>query len=263
MALDTATVSDGVPLTLDELGSGRAIVVIHGGGGPRTMGPLVTHLAGQHHVLAPTLPGWDGTPRPDALRSVGQLADTLTQWLADTDLNEIVVVGSSLGGWVAAELAIRDRGIGRIAGVAILDGVGAEIPSHPMRDFFSLDPRGIAEYSWHDPQRGFLDPATLTDAQRQAIAANMSTLRLVAGERMLDPTLLGRISDVTIPTLVLWGAADRIVAPEYGRAYAAAFANAQFKVIEQAGHLPHLEQPEATLATLDEWLGELNRRPAP
>jgi len=77
---------------------------------------------------------------------------------------------------------------------------------------------------------------------------------VLAGEAMTDPTLRDRLKDVFIPTLVLWGAADGVVTPAYGRAYAAAFADAQFEMIERAGHLPHVEQPAATYALIDQFM---------
>ncbi len=73
---------------------------------------------------------------------------------------------------------------------------------------------------------------------------------------MFDPTLLGRLQGVRIPTLVLWGAPDGVVSPDYGRAYAAAIPNARFEVVPEAGHLPHLEQPVTTFRVLDRFLDE-------
>jgi pimeloyl-ACP methyl ester carboxylesterase len=68
---------------------------------------------------------------------------------------------------------------------------------------------------------------------------------------MHDPSLLGRLGEVQIPVLVLWGDSDRIFTPAYGQAFAAAFPHATFTVIQDAGHLPHIEQPGTTFAALD------------
>jgi pimeloyl-ACP methyl ester carboxylesterase len=97
----------------------------------------------------------------------------------------------------------------------------------------------------------------------------MATLRVLAGDPyMHDPDLLGRLGQVKIPVLVLWGDSDRIFTPEYGRALAGAFRDAQFTIIAEAGHLPYLEQPAATFDALDSYVHAVDgkchpgRRPA-
>ena len=72
-----------------------------------------------------------------------------------------------------------------------------------------------------------------------------STGRYAWSPYMHDPKLKGRLHRIRIPTLVLWGAADRVAKVEYGRSYAAAIEGARFETIEGAGHFPHLEQPQA------------------
>jgi pimeloyl-ACP methyl ester carboxylesterase len=87
--------------------------------------------------------------------------------------------------------------------------------------------------------------------------ANMATMRILAGDPyMHDPTLLGRLGQVRISVLVLWGDSDRIFTPAYGQAFAAAFPRATFTVIRDAGHLPHIEQPGATFAALDAYMNQ-------
>ena len=127
------------------------------------------------------------------------------------------------------------------------------IEDQPIRDFFALDARGVAEYSYHDPDRFYVDPATIPAEQLAQRAANLATLRVLAGD-MYDPELLGHIGQVKIPVLAVWGDSDRIFTPEYGRAFARAFPQAQFTLIAEAGHLPHLEQPAATFAAVDSYL---------
>jgi len=77
---------------------------------------------------------------------------------------------------------------------------------------------------------------------------------LTAAHGMSDPALQARIGDIRIPALVLWGESDRVSTPEYGRAYAAQLGNARFQSIAAAGHLPQLEQPNATFAAIDAFL---------
>ena len=244
----------GHAFTLTEDGSGRPTLILHGGGGPFTVASIAAHLAATHHTLTPTHPGWDGTPRPDRLATIGDLAALYLDFLTERDLQDVLVIGSSVGGWLACELALRDTG-GRIGGLVLIDAVGIALESEPIRDFFALDARGVAEYAYHDAQRFYTDPAGVPAEQMARQRANMNTMRVLAGEPyMHDPGLLARLAGVRVPVLVLWGESDRIVTPAYGAAYAAAFPNAQFRIVKRAGHLPQIEQPAATFALIDGFL---------
>jgi pimeloyl-ACP methyl ester carboxylesterase len=242
-----------LPITLTESGSGRIILLLHGGGGPFTVQSIATHLSQTAHVITPTHPGWNGTERPAWLNTVPDLARVYIQMLISQGYHDVVVIGSSLGGWVAAEMALQDdRHL--LTGLIIIDGTGVKIEGHPIRDFYALDARGIAEYSYHGPDRFYIDPATIPPEQAARQRANMATMRVLAGDTMYDPTLLARLGQIQIPALVLWGDSDRIVTPAYGQAFAAAIPTARFSIVTDAGHLPHFEQPQATFAALDAFI---------
>ncbi|MFD5542495.1 alpha/beta fold hydrolase [Streptomyces sp. NPDC127079] len=255
-----AHVCPDLPLSLTEAGSGRPVLVLHGGGGPATVAGLAARLAGSAHTVAPVHPGWDGTPRPDWLTRLDDLAVAYLHLLQDNEWRDVLVIGSSLGGQLAAEMAIRDTG-GLITGLVLINAVGADIAGEQVTDFFSLDPRAQAEHSWHDPDRVYVDPATLPAAELARRQANMATMRLLTdGGRMTDPRLLPRLGRVRQPTLVIWGESDRIVTPAYGAAYAKAFPQGRFEPIPEAGHLPHLERPDVTAELIE---AELRRTATP
>jgi pimeloyl-ACP methyl ester carboxylesterase len=236
----------------------RVALVLHGGGGPQTVAPIVGHLAPAFHVLAPTHPGWNGTSRPADIDSVAALATAYLDRLLADGVRRAVLVGSSIGGWIALEMAVQaaadDRYAGLVGAVVDIDGVGAVVDGEPIADFFALDARGLAEVAWHDPSRGYMDPASLTDEQRAVQRSNGATMAAVAGRGMSDPTLLGRLGGVGVPTLVVSGASDRVVTPAYAREVAAAVPGAEFAEVAAAGHLPHLEAPSATWAVVDPFL---------
>lgn len=236
----------------------RTALVLHGGGGPQTVAPIVGHLGATMHAVAPTHPGWDGTPLPDSIASVADLAAHYLDRLSSSGEREVVLIGSSIGGWIALEMAVQaaadERYAGVIGAVVDIDGVGAVIEGEPVADFFALDARGLAEAAWHDPDKGYRDPASLTDAQRAIQEANGRTMAVIAGAGMGDPGLLGRLGAIRVPTLMVWGASDRIVTPAYGQAVARAVPGARFVEIPEAGHLPQLEAPDATWAAIDLFL---------
>jgi pimeloyl-ACP methyl ester carboxylesterase len=240
-----------LPLSLAEAGKGRVALILHGGGGPPTVQSIADHLSETMHIIVPTHPGWNGAERPAWLTRVSDLASVYLQLIDLEGYQDVLVIGSSIGGWIAADMAARDKN-GHITGLVLIDAAGVDIPGQTIVDFFALDPRGVAEYSYHDPDRFYIDPATFPPEQVARQRANMATMRLLAGDPyMHDPSLLGRVGNVRIPVLVLWGDSDGIFTPAYGQAFAAAFPYATFTLIPNAGHLPHIEQPGATFAALD------------
>ncbi|SMQ74928.1 alpha/beta fold hydrolase [Agreia sp. VKM Ac-1783] len=250
---DTPIVESGNP-------DARTLLLLHGGGGPQTVAPIAGHLAATMHVLAPTHPGWNGTSRPDDIASVAQLATAYLENLLERGERDVVVVGSSIGGWIALEMAIQsadERYVGLVGAVIDIDGVGAVVEGEPVADFFALDARQLAEAAWHNPELGYRDPAAFTDEQRAIQQSNGQTMAAIAGRGMSDATLLERLDAITVPTLVVFGASDRIVTPAYGPAVARAIPGAEFAVVPDAGHLPHLEAPESTWAVIDPFVNRI------
>ncbi|MFJ6722566.1 alpha/beta fold hydrolase [Streptomyces sp. NPDC091259] len=251
MPTDTSAVYTDLPLTLSESGSGRPVLILHGGGGPATVAGLAQHLSRIAHTITPVHPGWDGTHRPEWLTGIDDLALAYLHHLYDRQLRDVLVIGSSLGGWTAAEMAVRDNA-GIITGLVLIDAVGVCVDTEPITDFFALDARGVAEHSWHDADRYYVDPTGIPAGQLALRQANMATMRTLAGDPyMHDPKLLRRLARVQAPALLIWGESDRIVNPAYGAVYAEAFGNGRLEVIPEAGHLPQIEQPEATCALID------------
>ena len=235
-----------LPVTLVDHGTGRPVLVLHGGGGPASVARFVETMSATHRVLAPTHPGFGGTPRPDRLASIAALADTYAQLLERLDLTDVLVIGFSMGGWIAAELALRAGA--RLRGVVLVDAVGIAVDGETCADVFALKPNELSALSMHDPVKYGIDPSTLTPEQKAAMAANFQALAAYGRAcGMEDATLRARLAGVKTPALVVWGESDRIVTPAYGRAFADAFDGARFELIPQCGHLPQVEQPARLL----------------
>ena len=236
-----------VEVTTDEQGEGQPFFVLHGGGGPQTVAGFAELLATTHQVraISPIHPGFGGTSRPEALASIGGLAALYVALLDQLDLHDVTVVGNSIGGWIAAEMAVL--GSTRVSGFVLIDAVGVEVPGHPVADFFSLTMDQVFELSFHDPDPYRVDATTLPPAAQAIAASNRAALAVYAGRSMSDPTLLDRLSTPEVPTVVLWGDSDQIVDPEYGRAYAAAMPMARFQLLTDTGHMPQIETPDQVL----------------
>jgi len=240
----SVTDSTSVDLSISDRGHGHPFLLLHGGGGPATVTRWADALAQARpaRVITPIHPGFGGTHRPGSLSSVRDLAQLYLNLLEALGLADVTVIGNSVGGWIAAEMATAQPA--RVSSFVLIDAVGLEVPGHPVIDVFSLPPDQIAQHTFADPDTYAPDPASLSREARDAIPGNMASLKVYAGTDMTDPTLQDRLPDITAPTLVLWGQQDRIASPEIGRAYANAITNATFELIGQAGHLPQLEAAE-------------------
>ena len=238
-------------IKIDEYGNGRPFLLLHGGAGTQSMTGLAQQLAasGKAQVFVPTHPGFGGTVRPEWLISVGILAEIYLALIEQFDWRDVTVIGSSIGGWIAAEMALR--GSPRISNFILIDAAGAVVEGQPVVDIFPLTLPELAKLSYHNPAAFTLDPSTFTDVQKRVVAANRQALAVYGGQpSMSDPTLLKRLGAITTPTLVLWGDSDGIVTPEYGRAYAAAIPTAMFQLLANAGHLPQIETPGQVLTAV-------------
>jgi pimeloyl-ACP methyl ester carboxylesterase len=230
-------------VTVRERDRTQPFLLLHGGAGPASVAGFADLLAARWNarVIVPTHPGFDGTPRAGGLDSVKALARLYADLLDDEDVWDVTVVGNSIGGWVAAELALLRSP--RVSGIALVNAVGIDVPEHPITDVSTLTPDGLRRLSFHDPDRFPPDPDRRPGPDLAALGAYTAM-------RMTDPTLRDRLADLDLPVQVVWGESDGIAVPAYGRAFAEAIPGARFAVIPGAGHLPQLETPEELLAAI-------------
>jgi pimeloyl-ACP methyl ester carboxylesterase len=238
-----------VKVTVSERDRTQPFLLLHGGAGPASVSAFGDLLAARKRVrvIVPTHPGFNGTPRPDSITTVRDLARLYVALLDQLDVWDVTVIGNSIGGWLAAELALA--GSPRISGAVLIDATGAEIPGHPVAAVSGLTPQELAAKSFHDPSRMVPAPGAAAPSP-ELVQANMGTLAVYGGATMGDPTLLDRLKSLDLPVHVIWGESDQIVDPDYGRTLAAAIPGARFTLLRGAGHLPQLEVPEELLATI-------------
>jgi pimeloyl-ACP methyl ester carboxylesterase len=246
------TVADDLGIRLDQRGAGKTALVLHGGGGPASVFAFADDLAKHYHVITPTHPGFADTTRPSYMSSVKDLARSYALLIERSSLQDVLVIGFSLGGWVAAEMAASHPN--GIAGLVLVDAVGIEVPGQDVLDVFSIAPNDIASFSYHAPDRFRIDMAKLTEQQAMTMRSNFAALAVYGrNQNMQDPELRGRLVAVELPALVVWGESDRVVFPEYGRSYATAFPNTRFELIPECGHSPQIERPQRLLELVQEF----------
>jgi len=250
------------PVSYTEHGEGHPFLLLHGGGGPQTVAGFAELLTAERHahVITPIHPGFGGTARPDRFTTIGQLAQLYIALLDRLGLDDVTVVGNSIGGWIAAEMALLDTT--RISSIELVDAVGIEVPGHPVVDFFALTFPEIAQRSYYEPDKFLIDPSTMTAQQQAVLAGNRAALSVYTSDTsMMDTTLRERLSAVALPIRVIWGDHDRIADPASGRAYADAIPNAEFVLLTETGHMPQLETPKRLLPAVWDFAHARNHPP--
>jgi len=247
----------GVRLEVVERGEGRPILLLHGEEGLDPKSPFLDLLAVHGRVIAPSHPGFGHSPDAETIDTIDDLAYLYLDLLTERDLHEVTLIGFSLGGWIAAEMAVKSTD--RLAKLILVAPVGIKVGDRETRDIpdiFALRPDEVARLQYHDPARAVVDYTTLSDDALTVIARNREATALYGWEPYFhNPKLRQRLHRINIPTLLLWGASDRFITPGYyGAAYRDAIPGARLEIIERAGHFPHLEQPEAFVERVRKFL---------
>jgi pimeloyl-ACP methyl ester carboxylesterase len=248
----------GVELEVVRRGSGRPLLILHGF---ETIDPEARFLdlLGRHaEIVAPSSPGFGRSPRPEDFDTVYDLVHLYLAALDTLPGDKVSLLGFSFGGWLAAEVAAACSH--RLAKLVLVDPVGIKIGGREtpdILDVFLRSPDEVRRSSWHDPDRFAPDYDALSDEALVVSARNREALCLYAWHPyMYNPQLPRWLGRIAVPTLLVWGASDRVVTPDYGRAYSRLIPGSRLALIEAAGHHPEIEQPEAFVEQVAAFLAE-------
>lgn len=238
--------SADVILDIRRSGAGPTALVLHGAEGIEADAPFVDALARRFTVVAPSHPGFGISARPDWCDSVEDLAYLYLQWIDRLGPDQVVLVGLQFGGWIAAEMAVRD--CSRLARLVLVDSVGIKVGGREDRDIadvFAMSRNELDSRHYADPTVGPGDLRIADSEEVLHIARNEEALALYGWEPYLhNPRLRRWLPRIQVPTLVAWGALDGIVTPDYGKAFADSIPEARFELVEGAGHRAQIERPE-------------------
>lgn len=254
----------GLELEVAECGAGKPLLFLHSWRGDDVASQALDDLARHMRVIAPSHPGFGRSDlRPD-LTTVGDLADFYIDVLDELGLDDVAVVGASFGAWIALEMAVRSTQ--HISHLVLADAFGVKIGGREDRDIadvFAVSQDDLVALSYADPTSHAWRPQERSETDLLAFTRSReAAARFGWLPYMHNPKLKPRLKTIRVPALFLWGAQDRIVSPDYGRAYASLVPDAEFELIENAGHFPHVEQPEAFGARVVEFLGRRRAAPA-
>jgi pimeloyl-ACP methyl ester carboxylesterase len=217
----------------------------------------MARLAKKFDVIAPEHPGFGESDMPAWLDTVGDLANFYLDFLDQLDLRGVHLVGSSLGGWIAADLAVRDSA--RLASLTLIDAAGIHVDGVAQVDTFLTNEEQRIRDLFYDQE---LAEAVIAGSQRPeledaALKNRMMTAKLSWQPRNHDPHLRKWLHRIKVPTLLVWGEHDRVFPKDYAVAYQQLIPGAKVVVIPECGHLPHVEKGDVFAAELETFIGAM------
>lgn len=235
-------------------GAGPPLLFLHGKRGAGLWLPFFSQLAQRSHVIVPEHPGFGRSQSPAWLDTVADLANFYLELLVSLRLGAVHLVGHSLGGWIAAELAVRNTNL--VATVTLIASAGIHVEGSPQTDLFELTPEAIASRLFADPALAARMLATRPEEdERNRQAKNARTFaRLCPQRRLYDPQLPNELHRIDRPTLILWGDQDNIIPPEHGQMLHTLIPGSRLEMIEDCGHLPHIEKTGPTVAAITRFI---------
>jgi pimeloyl-ACP methyl ester carboxylesterase len=251
-------IGSDLALELERRGKGPPLLLLYGEETLEREAPFLAELAKDYEVVIPSPPGFGRSERPDWITSPDDIAYIYLDLIERLGLRDAAVVGCSLGGWIAAEMATKDDAF--IARLALVSPYGIKVgkpTERDIQDIWLLHPDEVAALKWFDPAKGARDYKAMPEEALTIVARNSeSCARFCWDPYMHNPRLKHRLHRIKVPTLLIWGEQDGIVTPKYGEAYRKLIPGAHLRIIPEAGHLPQIEQPDAFLAVLREFLAD-------
>jgi pimeloyl-ACP methyl ester carboxylesterase len=240
-------------------GSGAPLLFLHGAGGAPTWLPFMQTLSESFDVIVPEHPGFGGSEMPDWLDNVGDLAYFYLDLIDQFGLKGVNLIGQSLGGWIAAELAVRNDS--KLNTLMLVAAAGIYVKGVPRTDSFMLSPEESVRVLVHDQTLAdkMLDVPESDERTMTLLKNRLTTAKLAWQPRFYNPDLAKWLRRIQAPTLVLWGAEDRLVPPAYAPAYQALIPGSKLKIFPDCGHLPHAERPDEFVGAVAGFIGEAGR----
>jgi len=244
----------GCRIRLMRGGAGDPVLYLHGASGASWL-PFLQTLSRRFDVIAPEHPGFGESDTPDWLDNIHDLAYFYLDLIAQLKLANVHLVGNSLGGWIAAEMAVRSTR--HLASLTLAGSAGLYVPDVAQVDSFLVSDEQRLQHFFYDPKKAeemiarVLDPHVEDMAlKNRAIVAKLSWQ-----PRSHDPHLAKWLHRIDVPTLLIWGDTDRIFPREHALAYQRLIPGAKLVIVPECGHVPQIEQPDAFVAALESFIG--------
>ena len=249
----TRVIVRDTPVDLLREGSGPPLLFLHGAGGGGRWLTFQERLAERFAVLAPSHPGHAGSPAAEWIEHISDLAFHYLDLLDTLGLERVHVVGASFGGWIAAEMATMASH--RLASMTLIDPVGIKVAGWIYPFLFGMELPQLVATVFHNPMAALaLAPPDMSiDTLALLYRQNTALARVSWNPYLYNPLLRRRLARITTPTLLCWGAHDRLAPLICAEAWRKEIPGATLRVFAESGHVPHLEEPDAVAAAVVEF----------
>ena len=236
---------DGCKVRLRRGGAGKPLLFLHGASGAPVIQPFMEKLATRFDVLVPEHPGYGQSDEPAWLENIHDMAYFYLDFLKQLELRDVVLVGGSMGGWMAMEIAVRDTS--RLACVILVGPAGVKSPEAKAADLFLWSNEDLVRNLFHDQklaEQRLAMPVT-PEAVDIDLKNKHTTAKLAWEPRFHDPFLPKWLHRIDVPVKIIWGAEDRILPPAMAQELKRRMPHAELELVPNAGHLPQSERPDA------------------
>jgi len=245
---------NGCTLSLVRGGKGAPLIYLHGTDGLAEWPALLDTLAERFDVIAPDHPGFGGSEAPAWIDDISDLAYCYLDAIEALGLSGVHILGQSLGGWIALEMAVRSTQ--HLRSLTLISSAGIHVKGVRKADIFIIDPEEQARLAYADPKLGEEAAARAAADKYQdvAILNRIASARFGWQPRFFNPRLERWLHRVNVPTHIIWGDGDRIIPPAYAEALHRLIPGSTLTMIPNAGHLPHVERASAVTEAIQAFL---------
>jgi pimeloyl-ACP methyl ester carboxylesterase len=225
-------------------GRGAPLLLLHGAGGAGIWLPYMEKLAQHFSLIVPEHPGFGASDTPEWLDTVGDLAYFYLDVIEQLGLTGVTVVGNSLGGWIGAEIAVRD--CTRLKALVLSAAAGIHVKGVAKGDVFLWSPEQVVRNMYYDQKlaEAALARPVSEEQQFEGMKNRLTLAKLAWQPRLYNPDLHKWLHRISVPTLLLWGDHDMVIPPACGPAYQQLIPGAKLEVFKNCGHLPQIERTD-------------------
>src|SRR5437763_11710206 len=239
---DHSVTIDGCKTHYRRSGKGAPLVFLAGASGAPVVLPFMEKLAERFDVLVPDHPGYGQSDEPEWLENIHDVAYFYLDFLAALKLERALIVGSSMGGWIAMEMAVRNTA--RIGSLVLVSPAGVAAKGAEPADIFLLAPEDMTRKLFHEQK--FADERLAMPVTPESIDLALknrhTTARLAWEPRLHDPYLPKWLHRIDVPVSIVWGAQDRILPVAMAHELKRLLPKAELNILERCGHLPQVEK---------------------
>jgi len=232
----------GCRIRLRRGGKGKPLVYLHGANGVPTILPFMEKLAERYEVLVPEHPGYGLSDEPEWLENIHDVAYFYLDLFKKLNLKDVLLMGGSMGGWIALEIAVRDTS--RLAELVLVAPAGIAAPGVQVADIFLMPPEDVVRALYHDQKiaESLLAMPLSPEAIDIGLKNRHTTARLGWEPRLHDPHLPKWLHRIDVPVRIIWGEKDQILPVKFVDEFKKQLPHAEIHIVKNAGHLPQVEK---------------------